>query len=592
MSLPAWVVGLFNRVVLHLSRISWLINTVVLGTAAGCASTAGAQTRPDSGTLLNTRPSAPALSPPDDPKLVLPSSKPSIPDNTAARITPSAFRFTGNELFSGDVLTAVVADWVNRPTDIAGLTAAAAKVAAHYRLKGYLLTEAYLPEQAFSAVGGTVTIRVIEAKIGRVLVELEGAEQSAGRRFVSEVVASHLKKQADVTEYALDKPVLLLRDLAGFDASAIVEPGAALGEVNVRVKATSKGVYADGSVTLDNHGASAAGATRAMATANLNNLMGRGDVLSVGGQISDQAGSNLYRFAYISPVGGFGTRLNIQSARLNYALGKQFAALGATGKADILGLGLTHPLIRSRNANLYAQINVEQKKLADETTNPVLRSEREINSVRLGLAGNFTDNLTGSLALNSYSINSTLGSLKLNPVDLALDQGVGGLRTAGAFKKLTLDYQRTQYFAGASSLHATWQTQLAFKNLGSAEKLSLGGPNGVRAYPVGQGVGDSGTIFNLEYRYPLPTAMLPFGEPVSLVAFYDYGFVRQNQNGPVVAGTANSAMLSGLGIGAMLGQAGSFLIRTHLAWRTTGAPPSTGDTDVSPRAWLSAQAWF
>jgi hemolysin activation/secretion protein len=324
----------------------------------------------------------------------------------------------------------------------------------------------------------------------------------------------------------------------------------------------------------------------------LNNASGRGDVLTVGGQTSDQPGSNLYRFNYLLPVGSLGTRLNVNTARLNYALGKQFAALGATGKADILGLGLLHPLIRGRTANLFGQVNVEQKRLTDETANPVSSSDRAISSLRAGLSGNFNDNLTGRLGLNSYGISSTFGRLKLNPADLALDEGAGGLRTAGAFSKLNLDYQRTQYLASAASLHFIGQAQRASKNLGSAEKLSLGGPNGVRAYPVGEGIGDAGVTFSLEYRYPLPAALLPFGEPVSLVTFYDYGHVRQNQNGPSVAGAVNTVTLGAVGVGAILGRAGNFLIKTHLAWRTTGTKPATGDADDAPRAWLSAQAWF
>ncbi len=569
-----------------------LVKALMLGLGAACASLSHAQTRPDAGSLLAPKPSAPAIEPPNAPQLLLPDPKPAPPQNAAVRITPSAFRFIGNSLFSGDVLAALLVDFVDRPTDLAGLALATAKVAAYYRANGYLLTETYLPEQAFAAVGGTVTIRVIEAKIGRASVTMDGSEQPAGRAFVEELVASHLKNGADVTEYLLDKPVLLLRDLAGHDASATVEPGAALGEVNVRVKATSKGLYADGSVMLDNHGASAAGALRAVVTANLNNLMGRGDTLSVAGQISDQPGSNLYRFGYLLPVGGQGTRLSVNTARLNYALGKQFAALGATGRADILGLGFSHPLIRSRNANLYAQVNAEQKRLTDDTASPVLRSEREISSLRAGVSGNFTDMLTGRLGLNSYGVNITSGRLKLSPADLAVDEGVGGLRTAGGFSKVNLDYQRTQYLAGASSLHFIGQAQWASKNLGSAEKLSLGGPNGVRAYPVGEGAGDSGALFSLEYRYLLPAAMLPFGEPLSLVTFYDYGHVRQNQNGPVVPGAVNSTTLGAVGVGAILGRSGNFVIKTHLAWRTTGTPPSTGDADAAPRAWLSAQTWF
>lgn len=574
----------------HISHL--LIKTLVLGLAAACVVISHAQTRPDAGSLLAPKPSIPAIEPPTAPQLLLPGPQPVPAQNASVRITPSAFHFTGNNLFSGEVLSALVADFVNRPTDVAGLTVATTKVAAYYRSQGYLLTEAYLPEQAFAAVGGTVTIRVIEAKMGRASVDMDGSLEGTGRAFVEGLVAGHLKNGTDVTEYALDKPVLLLRDLAGHDASATVEPGAALGEVNVRVKVSSKGVYADGSVMLDNHGSSAAGALRAVATANLNNLMGRGDTLSFAGQISDQPGSNLYRVGYLLPVGGQGTRLSVNTARLNYALGKQFAALGATGRADILGLGLSYPLIRGRNVNLYGQVNAEQKRLIDDTASPVLRSEREISSLRAGVAGNFTDNLTGRLGLNSYGANLTSGRLKLSPADLAVDEGVGGLRTAGAFSKINLDYQRTQYLPGAASLHFIGQAQWASKNLGSAEKLSLGGPNGVRAYPVGEGIGDSGTLFSLEYRYALPASLLPFGEPLSLVTFYDYGHVRQNQNGPSVAGAANSITLGGVGLGAIFGRPGNFLIKTHLAWRTTGTPPATGDADASPRAWLSAQSWF
>ena len=564
----------------------------MLGVGAACATLTPAQTRPDAGFLLTPKSPAPALALPDAPPILLPGPKAVPPEIASVRITPSAFRFTGNNLYTEEVLAALLAEFVNRPTDLVGLGVATTKVAAYYRSMGYLLTEVYLPEQAFAAVGGTVTIHVIEAKIGRVSADMVDAGQSAGRAFVEGLLASHLKNGADVTEYALDKPVLLLRDLAGHDASATVEPGTALGEVNVRVRVTSKGLYADGSVTVDNHGASAAGALRAVAAANLNNLVGRGDTLSVAGQISDQPGSNLYRFGYLLPVGGLGTRLSFNTARLKYALGKQFAALGATGRADILGLGLSHPLIRGRDFNLYAQVTAEQKRLTDDIANPVLRSEREITSLRAGVSGNFTDTLTGRLGLNSYGVNITSGRLKLSAADLAVDEGVGGLRTAGAFSKINLDYQRTQYLPGASSLHFIGQAQWASKNLGSAEKLSLGGPNGVRGYPVGEGVGDSGAIFSLEYRYLLPAAMLPFGEPLSLVTFYDYGHVRLNQNGPSAPGALNSATLGAVGLGAILGRSGNFLIKTHLAWRTTGTLPATGDADAAPRAWLSAQSWF
>jgi hemolysin activation/secretion protein len=84
----------------------------------------------------------------------------------SVRINPAAFIFAGNRIFPSPVLEALLADFMDKPTDLAGLAVAANTVSVYYRSRGYLLTEAYLPEQTFSATGGTVTIYVIEAKVG------------------------------------------------------------------------------------------------------------------------------------------------------------------------------------------------------------------------------------------------------------------------------------------------------------------------------------------------------------------------------------------------------------------------------------------
>lgn len=356
------------------------------------------------------------------------------------------------------------------------------------------------------------------------------------------------------------------------------------------IDVNAKGPRADGSVSADNHGARAAGAARVMLSANLNNLLGHGDALTLSAQESDQQGSALYRIGYTLPVGAYGTRLGINAARLDYTLGKQFEALGASGRADILGLSVSHPLLRGRSANLYGLFSAEQKKLLDETRTPTLKSARDIFAIRAGLVGNFNDSMAGGGALNSYAVNATFGRLTLNAADQALDDGLGGLRTAGGFSKLNLEYQRSQFFDAPYSFHVAAQAQLASKNLSSAEKMVLGGPGGVRGYPVGEGVGDAGFLLNLESRYQLPQAV--WGEPLSLLAFYDFGRVRFNQNGATVPGNDNTLSLGSFGVGATLGRPGRFLIKTYLAWRTTPAQPSTGDPDRSPRAWISAQTWF
>ena len=215
--------------------------------------------RPDAGIL--SKPQERLAPPPQSeaPPITLPQVKPTTPGGTSTTITPAAFRFEGNTAFNDQELTQLLATRVGQPTDLAGLEAAAATITQHYKAHGYLLTDAYIPEQALVASGGVITIAVLEARVGRVKVVVEGT--SLSQEFAQSIVDAHLKPNALISEYALDKPVLLLCDLAGYDASAQVEPGTQLGQADITVTVRPQGARVDGSVGLDNFGASPVGAS-------------------------------------------------------------------------------------------------------------------------------------------------------------------------------------------------------------------------------------------------------------------------------------------------------------------------------------------
>ena len=403
-------------------------------------------------------------------------------------------------------------------------------------------------------------------------------------------VSANLMTGMLITENLLDKPVLLLRDTAGVDASATVEPGQQVGQADVTVTIRAQGTQASASLTTDNFGARAAGSARLSAEVQAGNLLTSGDAATVRALLSEASLSHVYRLGYTLPVAVDGTKLSLNVARADYALGKQFAALGASGKADIQSISLIRPLFRSRENNLYALLALEHKNFTDETATPASASQRRIMAARLGLLGNFVDDFVG-VASSSYAFNATMGRARLDPLSLAVDQEPGGPQTSGGFSKFNLEYQRAQSFGGPSSLHFNLQAQLASKNLSSGEKMALGGPSGVRGYPVGEGLGDAGLLFNLEYRYQLPAAVALAGEPVSLAAFYDHGAIRVSQD-PAAGAGSNRISLGSVGIGATAGRPNHFVITAYLAWRTTTATPTTGDPDRAPRAWVSAQKWF
>lgn len=548
------------------------------------------QTRPDAGTILETqRPQPAAPLQPGAPAIVVPPAPPAAGFDRSIRVTPTGFRIEGNTLFPVAVLQAQVSQFIGKPTDMEGLLQAAAAVRRYYRERGYLLTEAYLPQQQFPAGSGVVTIRVLEARVGKVNVKVEG--QGVSESLATRIVRTNLHSGDYISERSLDKPVLLLRDLAGFDATASVEPGANTGEADITVLVKPFGPRIEGLIGIDNYGVRSAGQIRAYAQGNVNNLTGWGDSLTARAQTTEGGDTNLYRLGYSIPITGYATKLGLGVTKSEYALGEQFAGLGATGEAMVYDISLTHPFIRSRAYNLLGAITLERKDLTDRTETPPSVEDKRIDGIRLSLLGNFVDSLFRE-SFNSYTVNLFHGRVKMDPATLARDTGPTGFNTSGTFTKLNLDYLRTTYVSANGRVNLGLQAQLASKNLTSAEKLPLGGPTGVRGYPVGEAVGDSGVILNLEYQHRLPN--FGTGIPISGSVFYDVGYIKFNEKGApaaLVAQPASDEELSSIGLGLTVGTFGKYLLVTQLAWRLSSYAPQQAP-DKKPRVWVSLQKWL
>jgi hemolysin activation/secretion protein len=173
---------------------------------------------------------------------------------------------------------------------------------------------------------------------------------------------------------------------------------------------------------------------------------------------------------------------------------------------------------------------------------------------------------------------------------LAADQAATGLNTQGKFSKLNFDARRLQLLTEDMNLLVALSGQLANRNLASAEKMSLGGASGVRAYPVGQGIGDQGFLFTTELRYIVPKYQFLSGD-LSLSTFYDAGRVRVNHS-PLANTAQNNIGISGWGVGASLGKDGDFLLKTSIAWRGENDTPDADNVRRSAMVWFQGIKWF
>ena len=589
------------------------LTTLAAALALPLIAQAQAQTplRPDAGSTLQQQGTQPLAVPRAAPQ-VLPQGftpKPVLDALPSVSVVVRAFIFTGNATVSSAELTPLVTDLVGKTATLAQLNTAADKVRDYYRSRGYFLAQAYLPRQ--DVTSGTIEITVLEAYVGKVKATNKPAQpgQPASRlkeSFAQSVLDAHLKPGAVITEATLERPLLILSDLPGVDIKSQLGAGAAVGTADIDVNVANtvpatdsflpitraSGGFVTGSIDADNHGSTFTGAHRLGANLAINNATGYGDQISIRSQLAlENTRSNLNRIAWQTPIGYYGTQVGVSYTKLNYLLIKDFAALRAEGDASIASAFATHPIFRSRNYNLNVQLGYDSKRLEDRVLSVGTTETRRINLTRIGLQGDSRDTLLGG-GLNTFNIGFSSGKLRIDQAAIAAaDQAAGGANTLGTFSKTNIDLLRLQTITSDINLLASINAQFASRNLPSAEKMSLGGPNGgtgVRAYPVGEASGDEGYVGTFEARYTNPAWRIGAASTI-VSAFYDFGGITISKN--PLAGVNNKRNLQGAGLGLTLGKEGDFTVRAALAWRVGNDKPLS-DADRMPRFWMQANKAF
>ena len=521
-----------------------------------------AQQRPDAGRVLEQQREPLRLPPPEEPVLPrAPEPKPALPASPQLRVTVQQFAFTGNTLYPQEALQAQVQEFIGKELDFEGLNEAATKVRAFYRTRGYFLAQAYLPQQAIRA--GRVEIGIIEGRVGE--VELDRRPNARfNEGLLAGILGAHFRQGQIITETGLERPLLLINDMPGAQVTSEIRPSRIVGAADIRVNVDQSQEHFNGYVDADNHGNRFTGEYRMGVNMNWNTPLDYGDQATFRGFVSDE-GMWYTRFAYLFPLAYYGTRIGASYSKFEYRLAKDFSNLVANGAGEVKSLYGFHPIVRTRNSNLILQVSYEDKKLIDRIESQASIEEREITAWKFGLVGDFRDAFLGG-GLNAYGFTWTRGEAGIAPTSvLALDVGPTGHRTFGGFVKYNVDARRLQRLSDAANVLVSFSGQRTNKNVPSAEKFSLGGPNGVRAYPVGEATGDIGMVLTTELRYIWPGFKI-FGGDFTVLGFYDHGWARVNETA-LSTDTENNRSIGGYGFGVSAGREGGFITRVNVAWR-------------------------
>ncbi len=481
------------------------------------------------------------------PEVQPPSPPRPTPPADERRVRIDHFTITGNTIFTEAELRALIADKEGTELTLTEIYGLADRLTDFYQSHGYSLTTVTVPAQRM--LDGVLRLEVVEGRVGK-LVFLDN------QRYSDDFLARQLDqlKPGTILRFAdLEREVLLLNDLPGLVARSVLVPGEEYGTTDINLRMEETPVTA--SAVLDNQGRKVIGQWRLGADFTINNPFKFGDVLGFGYTHSQHSLLRQGRLNYGFPILNDGTRMNLSYSRAEYDVGEEFAALDIAGISETARLQISHPIIRSRRANLSwtlggahvrGQSDMRDIPLNDDTINFL---EAGLNYSRRTASGGLA-NLSGLFSTNFRS----------NP---------DGTRNDALPPKLELHGDYEHFFntnwSGVLRGEAVYSTDA----LPDSNKYSLGGPTSVRGFVSSQLRGDQGAMGTLELR-----RHIGFDHADLLLrSFVDAGEVHYEI--PLADGS-RSGSLASAGIGMTVSVTGKYSLDLQWAKPIDGNDPGDG----------------
>lgn len=441
--------------------------------------------------------------------------------------------FTGSSVLPPEKLNTITSNYVGKRVTLGSLRKMVNEITALLRTEGFITSRAILPPQKVNS--GVVTVEIIEGNVDKVLIQGE----FQGDRRILERFANRVREASPLTIQSLERYLLLIDDLPGVTARAILRPSELVGHTDIVIDVQQK--TAEFALTADNFNSRFLGAYKGDAIASLNSSFGGFGRTTVRGIMSGDPDELKYiNLQHEFQLGYEGTRLLVSGSYTETEPGQKLERLGLEGTSSNLSARMQHPFIRSRRENLYGLLGVSFNASESDAFD-IEQFHDEVNKVEVGFAYDLFDRLYGTTRIDAtYSRGfDILGASE--STDLR-----SRANADGEFDKVNVELARLQSIPGTGlSIYLAGTGQYAWTPLLSSEEFGLGGQQYGRAFDPSEITGDRGVGGTGEIRYL-------FNEPFRYVrdlqpfAFYDVGKVW---NLDTFAGEAKDASLQSVGAG-------------------------------------------
>jgi hemolysin activation/secretion protein len=435
--------------------------------------------------------------------------KPPAPRESGAKtIQVQQWLFEGNTLLTSDRLRTLLEHYTQVKLSLAQINEAVALVQSAYDAQGWL-ARVELPAQ--DVTEGAVRLLIIEARLGEVVIDSRGGSR-VNTKLVQSMVRQAVTSSSGMNTQRINRGLLLADDLSGVSVTGQLKTGSAEGSTDVLVR-TQEEPAALFETAVDNGNARSVGEWRALASATWLSPGGWGESYSVQGLKSQ--GAEFLRLGATVPLGSSGLKANVAFSHMDYRVvikDERGKVPDIRGSAQTFGADLAYPWVRSRTRNLYLNAGASVRQYIS-LQGQDRASDYRIQGSQIGVSGNHFDTVGGS-GSNSYSLTLVSGH-----VDRKLSPGIDP--TQGSYRLVRWGLSRQQALTQGLTLFVGLQGQrTGSKSLDGSENMILGGPSGVRAYPVGEGSGPQGLLASFELRRAISSEW-------QVAPFVDYGKVQK-----------------------------------------------------------------
>lgn len=486
--------------------------------------------------------------------------------------------------------------YIKRNLEIEEIFKLAQEIEKYFRDAGFILTQVFIPEQEI--VNG-----VLQLEIEKGTLDFDNPIEIFPKdtRLKKQIAKSYFESitQGGVNLQKINKSIQNLNEVPGVNYSSIsFKKGKAPGTTTIGLTVDEENLIT-GSFGINNHGHKYTGSYLANYKLNFNNPTGIGDLINIKTLSSVKPEDKFFSYdmGYGFPIGRNGIRGKLALNAVEYELGDKFKTTPSTGgRISKYTLDLNKSLKRNSYNHLDFVTSLEFNNIKSQSVGNEI-ANKSVNKASFGLILK-PNPKTPSPIFANLIIKATAGNLDLSKnVDLLeADNLLGASGAAGDFIKANIEASLIARVSSGFRVSLNTSYQTSDKNLDDSEKLTLGGFNSIRAFPLGEVTGSEGVSALLEAEFLFRN----YKDKIfsSITFFYDGGASRNfviTDN--IASNIENNEVLEGWGIGFKTEISERFLLDLkwanplHKSNTDSNSKNSEGEI-MKNRVWLSSEFKF